>query len=397
MKPLAIKFAQTSRALYFKAVAPWFEGLGEGVIINPKGRCLISYAPGAIEYVCRRMGKTGWEPRAVGAMIPEIQKNFNNHMMYWESVELVRQVIARGYVVDYIFRVFPRSPRRLKTYDVFIDEWNDLPEWATINPHARKLFYATGMEWSYWNHAELTRIHWLVQRRGVGVPPSRQCPPILSHEHADLISSYGNEFIQRTFGPAHQPKIRRVNPGSLADRVDLAGKNWPEARNTFLWFAGYGWLPRGLDLTIEVFLKKPHLKLIVAGGPKGSDRYHEDPFFQRIYGTELRRAKNIEFHGFVDIQGELFHNLASRSCAVITPTALDSWSGSVAQAMHHGLIPITTPAAGLDLPQSFLMLPEDNDSRLMDCLADRCEELASMPERGTRAPQAHRLGTRPDP
>lgn len=59
---------------------------------------------------------------------------------------MVRQFIARGFVVDCIFDRVGYLVKDVSSYDVIVDEWNNLPRWASLNPSARKLLYATGVQ-----------------------------------------------------------------------------------------------------------------------------------------------------------------------------------------------------------------------------------------------------------
>jgi hypothetical protein len=359
----------------------YIQGIGSEHNTNPGARVLISYIPYALKEIAKYTGVPyqEWTPDHIERALPRLWSLFPGHSMFWESAELVRQLLLRGCHVDYVFRNFPKPYKNLEAYDFIIDEWDKLPEWKLANPRARSLFYATGMEWSFWNRSELNRIQWLVQRKGVSVPPHRQCPPIMSYEAADLVSSFGNDYINDTFGPHQKQKIRRISLSVINDDIELGVKDWASSRNTFLWYAGYDWLSRGLDMMIEIFARKPHLNLLVVGGGASNGGIMGDPHFTKLYAADLTQAKNISYCGHMNPASREFQEIVNRSVAVVVPTALDSCSGSVLQAMHYGLVPVTTPAAGLDLPDVFPLLPEDSCSDMMTAISDRCEELAQMP------------------
>lgn len=369
--------------------APFIQHIGrETVRRSSAGRCLVSYVPEAIRAVCK-YHSVNPEQLTVGMLRnsrARLECDFPYHSMYWETTELVAQLLERNLVVDYCFRRLPNEKTQIQHYDFIIDEWSDLPRWKYINPQAKYLFYATGMEWSAWNLSELRRVEWLFHRRGFCVPHHRQLPPILSSEDADLISSFGNQFINDTFSQRYQHKIRRLALSVVHENIPPVSRNWTQAKTHFLWYAGYDWLSRGLDILIEIFDKRRDLQLHIVGG--GGGGVQSDPHFIKYYLPTVQAAPNIRIYGKLDPGSESFRQLVSQCAAVVVPTALDSCSGSVLQAMHLGLLPVTTETAGLDLPKEFSLLDDQSCPALFESIENQLDrvaasspgELASMSE-----------------
>lgn len=356
----------------------FFEALGRRQVAKPVGRCLIAYTSEFIRLLYRHpgVGPNGWHPERLAESIQTLAGSFSTHAMFWESAELVRQVISRGFIVDYVSSRHEHLVRDPGKYDVIIDEWNSLPEWKSVNPRAKTLFYATGAHWLFHNVAGLSRYAWLFQRRAVALKPRRQVPPLLSSGCADLISCLGNPTCRATFG-ADSPRVRKLWVSVLDETVDLAPKDWGAARRSFLYFAGVGWVHKGLDLVVEAFLKEPDLHLTVVGGmPRyGIDR---DADFRMVYGREIERARNIEVRGFLDVCSPEFRELMASCCAVICPSASESGPSAVVQCLHYGLIPLVTPVGGLEVEHAWRPLSGTTDLELIDEIRARCRALAEM-------------------
>jgi hypothetical protein len=360
----------------------WFErrdflflDLGREHIADPKGRCLVAFLPDFVRFLCRHpaVGQGGWDAAGLAPIMAELARHRFNSFLCWESAELVRQLLARGYVVDYVCGRHGYLIEDPSRYDVIIDEWTNLPAWAAANPRARKLFYATGSHWLFQNKAELTRHEWLLARRGVDVPPVRQVPPLLGPEHADLVSCFGAETARSSFGP-NAAKVRKIWINPTEEGLTLQGKDWLAASRQFLFFGSSGWVHRGLDLVVEAFLKEPDLRLVIAGV-----QIQDNPTFWRVYGKEIEKAGNITVVGPQDVWSATFQDLTSSCAAVIYPSASEGCSGSVVECLHRGLIPLVTPAVGLELDGQFPPLAGATDRDLIDEIRSRCRAVSETP------------------
>ncbi|MCX6844373.1 MAG: glycosyltransferase [candidate division WOR-3 bacterium] len=350
--------------------------LGKQAIRNPRGRALVSYITHFVKLVNEHLevGRMGWNPATLPDVLERLSTPLSSHTMHWESAEIARQLIALGFVVDYVYDRRGDVIDSVSKYDVIVDEWTNLPSWAEQNPSARKLFYATGAHWIYHNRSELTRHAWLFQRRGVQIPTFRQVPPLLGCGYCDLATSFGNSFGRSTYGPfAH--KVRKLWISATDDHVDLPAKNWDGARRQFLYLGSTGWVHRGLDLVLEAFLAMPELMLTAVGS--GLDANAE---IHRVYGDVIRHAPNISLRGHMNVRSPEFYELASQCNGVVYPSASEGCSGAIVQCLHHGLIPIVTPIVGLEVHDTWPALQGESDDRLIEELRTKCRELAHKPE-----------------
>ena len=96
----------------------------------------------------------------------------NEHSMYWETVEMVRQLNERGYVVDF-YDVHCPEPIEWNRYSVAFVQNDRLAECPPELP-IKKVFYCTENYWAFQNLAELNRLRAFRDRTGSWVRPERQ-------------------------------------------------------------------------------------------------------------------------------------------------------------------------------------------------------------------------------
>ena len=349
--------------------------LGKENIRDLRGRCLVSYVPWFIGFVRQHpdVGKNGWDPGSLAPKLENLASEFHPHSMYWESAELVRQLIDRGYIVDCIYGRDGSLVEDVSAYDVLVDEWDNLPRWASQNPVSRRLYYATGCHWIYHNKAELARHEWLFQRRGVVAATARQVPPILSPAAANIISYFGNSATRATYG-SFSEKLRKLWVSAVERPSSLGPRDWRRAQDSYVWYGGGGWIHKGLDLVVEAFLKEPRLRLRILGGD-----LRGDADFWRIYGKAIEEAGNITYHGFIHPGSPEFREVSETTCAVVYPSAAEGCSGAVVQCMHFGLIPLVTEVTGLSIHDAWAPLDGSSDKDLIESIRARCHEVRKMP------------------
>jgi glycosyltransferase involved in cell wall biosynthesis len=351
--------------------------LGKYNIQQPVGRCLVSYVTGFVKYLCQNpeVGIRGWDPATLPSKMEELSQGFSRHTMSWESVEMIRQFIERGFIVDCISSRDAHMVTNVSDYDVIVDEWTSLPQWTVTKSTTKKLYYATGCHWIYHNQADLLRHEWLFARRGIAIPPSRQLPPTLNPSAADLISFFGNSKVKATYG-SYSSKMRNLSISATHVPTEYSSKKWEIARNHFLWFGGGGWVYKGLDLVVEAFLKEPKLQLSICGGALDAS----DTYFWKIYGDDIKKSGNITYHGHLDPTGKEFQHLVNSVSAVVYPSSAEGCAGAVVQCLQHGLIPLVSEITGLNIHNTWQPLFGTTDSEFIDNIRQRCNEIAQMPE-----------------
>ncbi|SHL54034.1 glycosyltransferase family protein [Hymenobacter psychrotolerans] len=260
----------------------------------------------------------------------------NEHSMYWETVEMVRQLNERGYVVDF-YDVHCAEPIEWDKYEVAFVQNDRLAE-CPSSVKIKKVFYCTENYWAFQNLAEMTRLRDFHQRTGIWVRPERQTRISFSDEHADIITSFGTPF-QRQFyytgAERHQLDI------SVAQQPAHSPKEVAGARYNFVWLGSGGAILKGLDVAVEAFRGLPEATLYIAGNIKREERLWQwlEPL--------LQQHPNLRYLGWVDVTSASFAKVANNCIGQIYPSASEGGPGSVAQLLHFGLIPIVTETAAV--------------------------------------------------
>jgi glycosyltransferase involved in cell wall biosynthesis len=268
------------------------------------------------------------------------------HTNYWECAEIARLFSQRGFAVDIIDSDNARFVPK-KNYIVCIDTDNNLERFSKHLPNTTKIMHITSAYWKFQNEAEERRRKDVQKRRGVLLKLQRFLEPSRNPDVADILEGFGNDTIRATYAQFNK-RIFPI-PLSVSQEFDFPKeKDFDGAKKHFLWFGGGGAVLKGLDLVIEAFSKMPELTLHIMGPVLAEKDFCE------VYSKELslpnihiygrpRRTKN----GQIFVNKKPISEIFDRCVCILYPTASDSASGSVLQAMHRGLIPLVTKESGI--------------------------------------------------
>lgn len=298
--------------------------------------------------------------------------NINEHTMYWESAEMVRQLNAAGYVVDY-YDVFSQVPIDWDCYEVVIDERNHLINIpARLRADLTKIFYCTGNQWLFQNMAELGRIRAFQQRYGIYVEPVRQVAPVYSDQVADYMTHFGTSFQLQLFD-AH-PKKHLLDISAVYEPA-YRRKDMAKARYNFLWLGSGGLLLKGLDVAVEAFRQTPHLHLYIAGNAE------RETHFWSWLKPLLDQYPNLHYLGWKDVSSPEFARIAHQCLATVYVSSTEGGPGSVAQLTHFGLIPVATETAAVRAAEELgTVIRSQEPGEILPALVQAVCELADLPE-----------------
>lgn len=258
----------------------------------------------------------------------------NEHSMYWETVEMVRQLNERGYVVDF-YDVHCPEPIAWDHYAVAFVQSDRLAECPPELP-VKKVFYCTENYWAFQNLAELSRLRAFHDRTGIWVRPERQTRVSFSDEHADYITLLGTPFQQQLYDPR---AVRHQLDISVAAVPAHQPKDVAVARANFLWLGSGGAILKGLDLAVEAFREMPEAHLYIAGA------IEREPRLWQWLKPLLAQHSNLHYLGWVDVATPSFAKVANNCIGAVYPSASEGGGGAVAQLLHFGLLPIVTQTA----------------------------------------------------
>jgi glycosyltransferase involved in cell wall biosynthesis len=315
--------------------------------VTHRGRALISY-----------LAQPCWE--GLGG----ITSAFRGHSNKWESFAIARAFAGMGYDVDVINwddqKFTPHDG-----YDVVFDIYvNHQYYWWRVEKSTPLILHLTGSYARYHNAAELRRLTELEQRRQVRCAPRRlvkdEALMDRALEQASACTLIGNAHTLSTFPKRLHHKIHLVTVSASANLHIKNPQAFVPIEREFLWFFGSGAVHKGLDLVLEVFAKKPDLRLNIIG-----DLTHEGDFV-RTYERELTRMSNIVCHGYITPDEPRFEAITQKCFAFLAPSCSESISTAVATCMQIGLFPILSRDTGVDLPA-------DCGISLGDCTVEEIE------------------------
>jgi hypothetical protein len=270
----------------------------------------------------------------------------NDHTNRCEAVQIAQTFLDLGYRVDVIGEN-NESFVPAKQYSIFVGNrinFDRITE--SLNPDCLKILHIDTAHWLFHNTAEHRRFLQLQQRRQFTLPKRRSLKPNLAIEHADCATILGNEFTMGTYRYANKPLYRMsISTPTLYPWAE--GKDFNSSRRHFLWFGGWGFIHKGLDLVLEAFVGMPDLHLTVCGP------IEEEQDFKQAFSKELYETPNIHTEGWVSIDSRKFDEICRRSIALIYPSCSEGQCGGVVTCMHAGLIPIVSYESGIDVSETF--------------------------------------------
>lgn len=254
--------------------------------------------------------------------------------------------LEQGFEVDFINQLNRWfSPKR--HYDVFLCSRMQFERISARMPSdCIKIVNLDTAHWLYNNSAALKRLQEVQNGRGAALSSYAPIEMNRGIEAADYAMLLGNDFDYETYAFAKKRIFQVPNPGTIPFPWN-EDKDFALCRKRFLWLGSRGLVHKGLDVVLEAFARMPDLHLTVCGP---IDR---EPHFVRTFHKELYETPNIHTHGWIDIAGPEFGELARTTVAHIYPTVADACCGSVVNCMHAGLIPVATREAGLDIDPAF--------------------------------------------
>lgn len=301
----------------------------------PRGEVLVSYLPEAVRLDPAAIDERGhtslWECRAIVGILEEMGRRVD--VVRWDDATFVPD----------------------RDYEAVLDIHRNLRRLA--GPGSRKFFHVSGSDPRFSNAAERRRLEELAGRRGVRLVPRRsfaEADVEVFHGNlaaAETITLLGNETTLRTYPPEIRRRIRRV-PVSGSHLRAVRDPRTAEFGREFLWFGGAGAVHKGLDRVLEVFARRPDLRLHVVGP------YLQEADFVEAYRRELALPQVVS-HGWMSPSSRAFTDLARNVSAFLHPSCSEGASTAAVTCMQFGILPALTPESGIDLPDGTgLLLPD---------------------------------------
>ena len=128
--------------------------------------------------------------------------------------------------------------------------------------------------------------------------------------------------------------------------------------NNFICFAGNGFIVKGVDLVVDIFLDLPHLNLEIYGP-------NSDSLFVEYYSEKIKNSKNIKYKGFIDVGSKEFENVCNRNSFQIFLSCSEGMATSVMTCIRYGLVPIITYESSIEVDKFGYLIKEDDPQNIM--------------------------------
>lgn len=285
----------------------------------------------------------------------------------WRNIQFSNIGIAKnivnilnklGYTVD-VIEYADKKFIPTKDYEIFIGHggfnFQNIAE--KLSPKTKKIYLSAGPYWRYWNRKEIERVDSFRKRRKVDYPYERlDTSEEWACTNANAIIALGNKIVAESYKKF--PHTYTLNNAAYRDQHFIqTSKNYKNARNSFLFFAGGGNVHKGLDLLLEAFSKlSSHLYICQS----------VDPDFYKIYNHELKDYSNIHLIGHVQMRSQQFYDLVNKCAYLIYPSCADGSPGAVVECMHQGLIPVLSSDATVNVDRNGFLIKKISVEEMVD-------------------------------
>jgi glycosyltransferase involved in cell wall biosynthesis len=286
-----------------------------------------------------------------------------SHTNNWEIVQTAGLLNQRGFSVDLIDRD-NNDWNPSKKYDLFLglgvgNAGRNFVKHANASQSPVSVLLSMGPQPDISNRLTLQRYEMFKKRTGIKAPPMRMVSEVTGDnfkkiiEKADYVFNIGekNNNSYNSFTPYGRPVLNFL-PSSSPSVIYNPEWLTSRKRNSFLCFAGNGFIVKGVDLVVEAFLKDPSKTLHICGPS------NEQAFFER-YQRHIEDSLNIKYHGFITPGEDVFNSLAAECSFVVFHSAAEGCCTSVATAIRAGLVPIINPWTGINIDD--FVLSEEGD------------------------------------
>ena len=290
-----------------------------------------------------------------------------SHPSYYKGMVMAQTFLDLGYDVDAIHcenqRFIPWKP-----YDVVVDVRFNLQRLKPYLPETCiKIFHCDTAQAVFQNVAEMNRMLAFQQRKGVTVPANRLETPHLGIDHAQYLTTCGNDFTIKTYAYSGKP-IFRLPSITQTTWPWFENKDLEACRHRFLWYGSRGMIHKGLDLVLEAFTQLPDCHLTVVGPVLN------EPEFATAYRDELFHTPNIRCVGWLDNSSDQFRNILEHSIAHVFCSCSEAGAAAVIETMAAGVIPVVTYEASVDVEDYGVLIKDVS----IETIIQRIRSIAEM-------------------
>lgn len=215
------------------------------------------------------------------------------------------------------------------------------------NPHALKIYYATGAYSGHQNSMIRKRTDEFNKKWHSNYPYQRLVQEREFLSKVDKILQIGSKYTIETYPLQIQNKITTIHQSSTM-KVDFFSQDKDYSnRCDILWIGGGGEILKGLDLFLEALGNSKYYLHIVGNV---CDEFRE------IFS----KYQNVKYYGFLNVNSPNFVKICKKCNFLIYPSCTEGgMPGSVINSMYLGVIPIVSRWAAFDEISKYGYMLED--------------------------------------
>ena len=305
--------------------------------------------------------------------------NHTNNYECYTACEIFHKL---GYQVDVVYFDYLLPAEKISEYEV-VYGFGRCFNAALPNPKIKTIYYTTMCHSDYMNYATIKRGLEVYKEKGFYEPNSIRTTVMFDKsalQFVDLIIALGNGFSAETYKKSEtQNNVKSLDLFPLSPNpVDASQKDFEKIKRNFVWFASLGAIHKGLDLVIDVFLKRKDINLTICGFNSS-----ETEFFNYYKDVLENKIGNIRNAGFVHPMSEEFKRLMMNNTGCIMPSLCESGGGGVKCLCDGGLLPIVSKQTGIDVEQYGFQLEEHTTAeierkidKVLDTPTDKLKDLS---------------------
>jgi glycosyltransferase involved in cell wall biosynthesis len=249
-----------------------------------------------------------------------------------------------------------------------------------------RVYFATGADPNFSNHAEAMRLRSLRDRRHVLLRPMRT----VSHEWgvsvtlSDLIVCLGNEWSMGTYRQYNMRTVCLPVTYCYHWPAELVPRETQRISRQFIWFGGSGAVHKGLDLVLEAMDLVGDGCALHVCGPISAEGDFID-----LYREHLYQRHDVNYHGLVDIRSPEFLRLMNVCAFVVLPSCSEGGGSSVLTCMHYGLIPVVTRESSVETLDFGIVIADATPASVARAMQQAYQLGPNELERRSRAAQEY--------
>lgn len=267
--------------------------------------------------------------------VNELRQSFG-HTNRQEMMQMIKVCIERNWCIDICGCNDKNAMEDIRAdyYDYILGFGETFRYAVSKNPGAKAILYMTENPYAVSYEKEMERLAYFKERTGRAFHLERTGVYYQKDDEkkADAVICLGDEkyFPQ-------EKNVARIWPSALKNPAFVMDFSKKEKTN-FLVYGTDGFIHKGNDILLEVFIKHPEWELYLCGA-RGMEKAKEAGY---------RLPPNVHAVGFVDTMSEQFNEIVGKCYYLLLPSCSEAPSTAVLTGMRHGMLPIVSRGIGLD-------------------------------------------------